>query len=68
MRKGTKSWNSALKSPQILELSGIGDRDVLEPLGIETKIHLPGVGSNLQEHYLTAVAFGENYFSISSLP
>ena len=51
--------NSALKTPQILELSGIGDRSVLEPLGIENKIYLPGVGENLQEHYLAAVAFGE---------
>lgn len=52
--------DSALKTPQILELSGIGDRSVLEPLGIETKIELPGVGANLQEHYLAPVAFGKS--------
>ncbi|KLO04945.1 GMC oxidoreductase [Schizopora paradoxa] len=40
----------ALKSPQILELSGIGDKKVLEPLGIRTIVDLPGVGANLQEH------------------
>ncbi|CAL1705803.1 unnamed protein product [Somion occarium] len=41
----------AIKSPQILELSGIGDRGILEPLGIQTKIHLPTVGENTQDHY-----------------
>ncbi|KIP10402.1 hypothetical protein PHLGIDRAFT_240841 [Phlebiopsis gigantea 11061_1 CR5-6] len=40
----------ALKSPQLLELSGIGRRDVLEKAGIEVKVELPGVGENLQEH------------------
>ncbi|EKM52404.1 uncharacterized protein PHACADRAFT_260760 [Phanerochaete carnosa HHB-10118-sp] len=40
----------AIKSPHILELSGIGDRKILEPLGIEVKVDLPGVGSNVQDH------------------
>ncbi|KAK7690599.1 hypothetical protein QCA50_005698 [Cerrena zonata] len=40
----------SLKIPQLLELSGIGNRAHLEPLGIETKIDLPGVGENLQDH------------------
>ncbi|KAH7929134.1 alcohol oxidase [Leucogyrophana mollusca] len=40
----------ALSSPSLLELSGIGDRSILEPLGIDVKLHLPGVGRNLQEH------------------
>ena len=39
-----------IQSPQLLELSGVGDPDVLGPLGIETEIDLPGVGSNLQDH------------------
>ena len=39
-----------IKSPQILELSGIGDRAVLEPLGIKTKVDLPAVGTNVQDH------------------
>lgn len=37
------------KSPQILELSGVGDKDVLEPLGIEVVEDLKGVGNNCQE-------------------
>ncbi|KAH7925221.1 alcohol oxidase [Leucogyrophana mollusca] len=40
----------ALSSPSLLELSGIGDRSILEPLGIDVKFHLPGVGRNMQEH------------------
>ncbi|KAI5117292.1 hypothetical protein M0805_006814 [Coniferiporia weirii] len=47
----------ALKSPQVLELSGIGDSKVLGPLGIRTIIDLPGVGSNMQEHILGSVVF-----------
>jgi choline dehydrogenase len=40
----------AFQSPQILMLSGIGDKDELQNLGIESKIDLPGVGKNLQDH------------------
>ena len=37
-------------SPQLLELSGIGDTDVLKNAGVQTVHHLPGVGENLQDH------------------
>lgn len=40
----------AIQSPQILQLSGIGERKHLESLGIDVKVDLPGVGENLQEH------------------
>ena len=51
---------SAVKTPQILEISGIGDPNVLEPLGIPVLIDLPGVGSNAQEHiYCPAPMFRE---------
>jgi len=40
----------ALQSPQLLMLSGIGDRSHLEEKGVECLHHLPGVGQNLQEH------------------
>ncbi|KAK0535096.1 hypothetical protein OC835_002474 [Tilletia horrida] len=43
-------------SPKLLELSGIGDRSVLEPLGIPVKVDLPGVGSNLQDHVFVVIA------------
>ncbi|KAF2148134.1 GMC oxidoreductase [Myriangium duriaei CBS 260.36] len=40
-------------SPQILELSGIGDPDVLSAAGVECKVKLQAVGSHLNEHALT---------------
>ncbi|XP_061841512.1 choline dehydrogenase, mitochondrial isoform X1 [Nerophis lumbriciformis] len=40
----------AINSPQLLMLSGVGNADDLEPLGIPVVQHLPGVGSNLQDH------------------
>jgi len=40
----------ALHSPQLLELSGVGDGDRLQKLGIEVAHHLPGVGANLRDH------------------
>ncbi|MBX2972707.1 MAG: GMC family oxidoreductase N-terminal domain-containing protein [Flavobacteriales bacterium] len=40
----------AIQSPQLLKVSGIGDREELEPLGITTVRHLPAVGRNLQDH------------------
>jgi 4-pyridoxate dehydrogenase len=39
-----------INSPQLLMLSGIGDPDRLAEHGIETKVALPGVGKNLQDH------------------
>ncbi|MEM9740498.1 MAG: choline dehydrogenase [Pseudomonadota bacterium] len=40
----------ALQSPQILQLSGIGDPNHLKDHGIDVKVAAPGVGSNLQDH------------------
>jgi choline dehydrogenase len=39
-----------LKSPQLLELSGIGNADVVQKHGIGVVHHLPGVGENLRDH------------------
>jgi choline dehydrogenase len=41
----------AVNSPQLLELSGIGQADRLRGLGIEVRHALPGVGENLRDHY-----------------
>lgn len=40
----------AIHSPQVLQLSGIGPRELLESAGIETKVDLPGVGQNFIDH------------------
>ena len=39
----------ALRSPPILEASGIGNPAVLGKLGVDVKVDLPGVGGNLQD-------------------
>ncbi len=47
----------AVNSPQLLELSGIGDPDVLKAAGIEVLHALPGVGANLQDHYVVSLQY-----------
>jgi choline dehydrogenase len=42
----------AIASPQLLELSGIGNPAILKENGVEPLHDLPGVGENLQEHYM----------------
>jgi choline dehydrogenase-like flavoprotein len=51
----------AFNTPQILMLSGVGPRDVLEPLGIPLKVELPGVGRNLQDRYEVGVVNRMNF-------
>jgi choline dehydrogenase len=41
----------SINSPQLLELSGIGQPDLLRSLGIEVRHELNGVGENLRDHY-----------------
>jgi choline dehydrogenase-like flavoprotein len=43
----------SLKTPQILECSGIGDPAILGLHGINSLVDLPGVGSNLREYGCT---------------
>ena len=40
-----------INSPQLLELSGIGQPERLREVGIEVRQALPGVGENLRDHY-----------------
>ena len=40
----------AIGSVQIMERSGLGQAQRLEALGIRTRLELPGVGENLQDH------------------
>ncbi|GHN01631.1 choline dehydrogenase [Cytophagales bacterium WSM2-2] len=46
----------AFESPRLLMLSGIGDKEQLKRHNIETKIDLPGVGKNLQDHLFYPVS------------
>jgi choline dehydrogenase len=45
----------AFNTPQLLMLSGVGPREVLEKHGIPVRVDLPGVGANLQDRYEVGV-------------
>lgn len=49
--------SGAINSPQILLLSGIGDKQQLSELGIPLVHDLPGVGKNLQDHPAALVSY-----------
>ncbi len=42
----------AVESPKLLEISGIGQGGLLQELGIPVLHELPGVGENMQDHYM----------------
>jgi len=49
-KKETILAAGAIGSPQLLQLSGIGNDKLLGPMGIPLVHSLPGVGENLQDH------------------
>lgn len=44
-------------SPQLLQVSGVGPRALLEQHGIPVVAELPGVGENLQDHIGTGITY-----------
>lgn len=50
----------ALRSPLILEASGVGNSKFLEELGIDTVVELPGVGENMIDQPNNAVVYQGN--------
>ncbi|BCS02582.1 GMC family oxidoreductase [Aspergillus luchuensis] len=57
------------ESPKLLELSGIGHPEHLASLGVPCRVPLPGVGTNLQEHPVSAVVYelADGVLSIDSI-
>jgi choline dehydrogenase len=47
----------AINSPQLLQLSGIGPAELLRQHGIAVLVDAPGVGDNLQDHYVMSATF-----------
>jgi choline dehydrogenase len=47
----------AIQSPQLLELSGIGQREVLQRTGVDVVHELRGVGENLRDHLHVRISF-----------
>ena len=63
---GVQTWRAAreillcagaYQSPQILQLSGVGDGEHLRNLGVETLADRPEVGHNLQDHVMAPMAW-----------
>ena len=48
----------AVNSPQLLELSGIGQPAILKAQGVDIVHELPGVGENLRDHYAPRMKWG----------
>ena len=46
----------AYNSPQILQRSGVGPRDLLRRIGVDPVLDLPGVGEHLLDHVLSLIA------------
>ncbi len=46
----------AVGSPHLLQLSGVGDPEVLAEAGIPVHHALPGVGKNFQDHYIARMS------------
>lgn len=55
----TINTHRSLRNPQILELSGIGNKTVLDKIGIPVKLEVPGIGGNVQEHANVILSYGE---------
>ncbi len=45
----------AVNSPHLLQVSGIGPAAHLRAIGVEVRHDLPGVGANLQDHYVARI-------------
>ena len=56
-RKEVILSGGAINSPQLLQLSGIGDGDLLQKNGIAVQQHLAGVGQGLQDHVCVSYFF-----------
>jgi choline dehydrogenase-like flavoprotein len=47
----------SIQSPHVLELSGIGNKTLLESVGIQSRVDLPAVGENFVDHFLNWQVF-----------
>ncbi|KAM0707905.1 hypothetical protein Q7P35_004554 [Cladosporium inversicolor] len=52
--------SGAINTPRLLQLSGIGPKDLLESLDIDTLVDAPGVGANFQDHPAMYLSFKYN--------
>jgi choline dehydrogenase len=55
----------AANTPKLLQISGVGARDLLAELGVPVVQELAGVGANLQDHYMVHSVFRVNVETLS---
>ncbi|KAF1955148.1 alcohol oxidase [Byssothecium circinans] len=53
----------AVQTPQLLQVSGVGPKDVLEGAGITVKKDMPAVGANFQDHATILASFNLSHQS-----
>lgn len=62
---------STIQSPRLLELSGIGNPEILRAAGVKCLVDLPAVGGNLMEHPMSSITYemarGPENITIDSL-
>ena len=46
----------SINTPHLLQISGIGNKEELEKIGVRCLHHLPEVGQNLKDHYAVRIA------------
>jgi choline dehydrogenase-like flavoprotein len=49
--------SGAINTPRLLQLSGVGPKDLLDSLDIDTVVDAPGVGANFQDHPAMYLSF-----------
>lgn len=49
--------SGAINTPRLLQLSGVGPKDLLDSLDIDTLVDAPGVGANFQDHPAMYLSF-----------
>lgn len=69
VRKEVIVSGGTIMSPQILELSGIGNPEILRAAGVECKIDLPQVGENFQDHVVVGAGYevADGIFTLDGL-
>lgn len=55
----------ALVTPQLLQVSGIGDAELLKTINVDTVVDLPAVGHNLHDHVMVTVVNTSKFFALS---
>ncbi|KAK8032132.1 hypothetical protein PG990_001866 [Apiospora arundinis] len=58
----------AVHTPQLLQLSGVGPKSLLDEAGVETVVNLPGVGQNFQDHPMLGIAIALRNFTVHPSP